>query len=104
MRARRARCCRGRAAPRSTPPRPRSPVVVGLLSASALGVFVAWPLSGAMVRRIQRLVRFAAALARGTAAPPLGPERDDDLGLLESQLADMARNVSSTLVAMRVER
>jgi two-component system phosphate regulon sensor histidine kinase PhoR len=80
------------------------PIAIGLAAAVALGVGVAWLLSGAMVRRIQRLVRFAAALAGGTSAPPLGPERNDDLGLLEAQLAEMARDVSATLAAMRVER
>jgi two-component system phosphate regulon sensor histidine kinase PhoR len=78
--------------------------VVGIVSAAALGVLVAWLLSGAMVRRIQRLVRFAGALAGGIAPPPLGPERNDDLGLLETQLAEMARRVSASLGAMRVER
>lgn len=82
----------------------RAPIVMGILAAIALGVAVAWLLSSAMVRRIQRLVRFAQALADGTPAPPLGPERADELGLLETQLADMARNVSATLAAMRVER
>jgi two-component system phosphate regulon sensor histidine kinase PhoR len=82
----------------------RAPVVVGIVSAAALGVLVAWLLSGAMVRRIQRLVGFAGALAGGTTPPPLGPERNDDLGLLETQLAVMARSVSASLGAMRVER
>jgi two-component system phosphate regulon sensor histidine kinase PhoR len=82
----------------------RAPIAFGLVSALALGVFVAWILSGAMVRRIQRLVRFGAALAGGTAPPPLGPERNDDLGILEMQLAEMARNVAQTLAAVRVER
>jgi two-component system phosphate regulon sensor histidine kinase PhoR len=82
----------------------RAPVATGLVAAMALGVAVAWLLSSAMVRRIQRLVRFAEALADGTPVPPLGPERADELGLLETQLADMARNVSATLAAMRVER
>jgi two-component system phosphate regulon sensor histidine kinase PhoR len=82
----------------------RAPIAFGLVSALGLGVFVAWLLSGAMVRRIQRLVRFGAALAGGTAPPPLGPERNDDLGVLETQLAEMARNVAQTLAAVRVER
>ena len=82
----------------------RAPVLTGLVAAVALGVGVAWLLSGAMVRRIQRLVRFAAALASDTPAPPLGPERNDDLGVLEKQLAEMAQDVSATLAAMRVER
>ena len=41
----------------------RAPVLAGLVAAMALGVGVAWLLSGVMVRRIQRLVRFAASLA-----------------------------------------
>jgi two-component system phosphate regulon sensor histidine kinase PhoR len=82
----------------------RGPIAIGLLSAGALGVGVAWLLSGAMVRRIARLVDFAGALAGGTPPPPLGPERNDDLGILETQLAEMARDVSATLAAMRVER
>jgi len=82
----------------------RAPIAFGLVSALALGVFVAWLLSGAMVRRIQRLVGFGAALAAGTPPPPLGPERNDDLGVLETQLAEMARNVAPTLAAVRVER
>jgi two-component system phosphate regulon sensor histidine kinase PhoR len=82
----------------------RAPVASGLLAAMALGVVAAWMLSSAMVRRIQRLVGFAGALADGTPVPPLGPERADDLGVLETQLAEMARNVSTTLAAMRVAR
>jgi two-component system, OmpR family, phosphate regulon sensor histidine kinase PhoR len=82
----------------------RAPIAFGLVSALGLGVLVAWLLSGAMVRRIQRLVRFGAALAAGTTPPPLGPERNDDLGVLETQLAEMARNVAQTLAAVRVER
>src|SRR5262249_59085675 len=35
---------------------------------------------------------------------PVGPERRDDLGVLESRLADMARDVQVTLAAMQVER
>ncbi|MGH7893177.1 MAG: histidine kinase dimerization/phospho-acceptor domain-containing protein, partial [Candidatus Binatia bacterium] len=82
----------------------RGPVLTGLLSAAGLGLVVAWLLSGAMLRRIQRLVRFAAALASGTVPPPLGPERNDELGLLEERLAEMARDVNATLVTVRVER
>ena len=82
----------------------RAPVLTGLLAAVALGVGVAWLLSGAMVRRIQRLIRFAAALANDAPVPALGPERNDDLGVLETQLAEMAQEVSASLGAMRVER
>ncbi len=82
----------------------RGPVFTGLAVAAGLGFLVAWLLSGAMLRRIQRLVRFAAALAHGTPPPPLGPERNDDLGLLEARLAEMARDVNATLATVRVER
>ena len=81
-----------------------TPLGAGLLAAMALGLGVAWLLSGALVRRIERLVRFAGALAAGRPTPPLGPERQDELGVLETQLAQMARDVSGTLAAMRIER
>ena len=82
----------------------RAPLGIGLLTAIALGVAVAWTLSSAMVRRIQRLVRFAAALAAGERPPQLGQEHPDELGLLESSLATMARDVAATLSTMRLER
>src|SRR5262245_38680939 len=82
----------------------RAPLATGLATAVILGLGVAWVLSGAMRRRIDRMVRFAAALAAGTPPPPVGPERGDSLGVLESRLADMARDVQTTLATMRVER
>jgi two-component system, OmpR family, phosphate regulon sensor histidine kinase PhoR len=82
----------------------RAPLATGLATAVILGLGVAWVLSGAMRRRIDRMVRFAAALAAGRPPPPVGPERGDSLGVLESRLADMARDVQTTLAAMRVER
>jgi two-component system phosphate regulon sensor histidine kinase PhoR len=81
-----------------------APLATGLATAVIIGLGVAWLLSGAMRRRIDRMVRFAAALAAGTPPPPVGPERGDSLGVLESQLGDMARDVQTTLAAMRVER
>jgi two-component system phosphate regulon sensor histidine kinase PhoR len=80
------------------------PLATGLATAVLIGLGVAWLLSGAMRRRIDRMVRFAAALAAGTPPPAVGPERGDSLGVLESRLADMARDVHTTLAAMRVER
>jgi two-component system phosphate regulon sensor histidine kinase PhoR len=82
----------------------RGPIGLGLVAATALGVGAAWSLSRAMRRRIQRLVRFAGALMTGDGAPPLGAETNDELGLLESQLAEMARTLSSSLATTRVER
>src|SRR2546427_511230 len=58
-------------------------VLVGLLVAALLGLVAAVALSRGMLRRIQRLVAFARDLAAGAPAPYIGPERDDDLGLLE---------------------
>ena len=82
----------------------RAPLATGLATAVILGLGVAWVLSGAMRRRIDRMVRFAAALAAGTTPPPVGPERGDSLGVLESRLAEMARDIQTSLAEMRVER
>ena len=82
----------------------RAPVGTGLATAVALGFGVAWLVSAAMRRRIARLVRFAGALATGGSPPPMGPERSDDLGVLETQIAAMARDVEATLGTMRMER
>src|SRR5262249_20762095 len=82
----------------------RAPLATALATAIALGLGVAWFLSAAMRRRIDRLIRFAGALAAGTAPPPIGAERNDELCVLEARLADMARDVHATLSAMRVER
>jgi two-component system phosphate regulon sensor histidine kinase PhoR len=82
----------------------RAPVGTGLATAAVLGLVVAWLVSTAMRRRIARLVRIARALASGERPPPMGPERSDDLGVLEQQIAGMARDVDATLGAMRIER
>ena len=82
----------------------RAPISIGLLAAAGLGTIAAWFVSRGLVGRIQRLVRFAAALASGEPPPALGPERHDDLGVLEGQLAEMAQEVVTTLGAVRVER
>jgi two-component system phosphate regulon sensor histidine kinase PhoR len=57
-----------------------------------------------MRRRVRRMVGFAAALAAGAPPPLMGAERNDDLGVLEAQLAEMASQIQVTLAAMRVER
>jgi two-component system phosphate regulon sensor histidine kinase PhoR len=82
----------------------RGPIGMGLLAAIVLGVAASWLLSRALRRRIARLVRFAVSLTTGESPPPLGAESDDELGLLESQLAEMARTISASLATMRVER
>ena len=82
----------------------RWPTLVGLGTAVGISVAVALRLSQRMRRRIQRLVQFAGALDAGVPAPHLGPERDDDIGLLEGQLAEMAGRVAATFAELRVER
>src|SRR5207253_1582352 len=79
-------------------------LVGGLLAAMLLGLATSLVLSRRLLRRIQRLVAFARAVAGGAPAPYLAPERRDDLGVLEAQLADMAREVAATIAALRVER
>ena len=79
-------------------------LLLGLLAATLLGLGSALVLSRRLLQRIQRLVAFARALAGGGPAPYLAPERRDDLGILEAQLAEMAREVAATIAALRVER
>src|SRR5262245_2999464 len=79
-------------------------LVSGIVSAALFGLIVALLLSRGMLRRIQRLVAFARELAAGEPAPYIAPERRDNLGLLESQLGEMARNVAATIAELRVER
>jgi two-component system phosphate regulon sensor histidine kinase PhoR len=74
------------------------------LAAVILGLAAAVILSRRLLRRIERLVAFARRVAAGEPAPYLAPERSDDLGLLEAQLAEMARSVRSTIGELRVER
>ena len=79
-------------------------LLLGISMAALLGLLVALVLSRGMLRRIQRLVGFATGLAAGESAPYLAPERNDDLGLLEAQIGDMARSVARTIAELRVER
>lgn len=72
--------------------------------ATLLGLLAALLLSRRMLRRIERLVSFARALAASEPAPYIAPERLDDLGLLEAQLAEMASAVAGTITALRVEQ
>jgi two-component system phosphate regulon sensor histidine kinase PhoR len=75
-----------------------------LLVAALLAGAVAFGLARRMLRRLQRLVGFASKLAAGEAPPYLAPERPDDLGVLESQLGEMARRIGGTIGELRVER
>jgi two-component system phosphate regulon sensor histidine kinase PhoR len=79
-------------------------VLVGIGAAMLIGLTAALALSRRMLRRIQRLVTFARHLAAGEAAPYLAPERQDDLGVLEAQLGEMARAVGVTIASLRVEQ
>jgi two-component system phosphate regulon sensor histidine kinase PhoR len=82
----------------------RRVIVLALLAAAVIGLGAALVLSRRILRRIRRLVAFARTVARGEPPPYLGPERPDDVGVLEAQLGDMAREVVSTIAALRVER
>jgi two-component system phosphate regulon sensor histidine kinase PhoR len=79
-------------------------VLAGVAIALLLGLGAALAISRRMVRRIQHLVAFAEQLAAGGAAPYLAPERHDDVGVLEAQLGNMARQIVATIGELRVER
>jgi two-component system phosphate regulon sensor histidine kinase PhoR len=79
-------------------------VLEAIAAAAAIGLLAALILSRRMLRRIERLVTFARHLALGEPAPYLAPERHDDLGLLEEQLAEMAHNIKATIADLRVEQ
>jgi two-component system phosphate regulon sensor histidine kinase PhoR len=79
-------------------------VLIGIVVAALLGLGAALALSRGMLRRIQRLVAFAGRLASGDESLYIAAERADDLGLLETQLGEMAREVAATIAALRVER
>jgi len=79
-------------------------LVAGVGAGAIVGLLVAIVLSRRMLRRIQRLVTFARQVAGGAPAPYLAAERGDDLGLLESQLAEMERALASTIDTLRIER
>ncbi len=78
-------------------------LLLGIVMAALLGLLAALVLSRGMLGRIERLVRFARALASGETPLYLTAERADDLGLLEEQLGDMARAVARTIAELRVE-
>jgi len=79
-------------------------ILIGILVAAFLGLAVALMLSRRLLRRIERLVTFARLIAAGEPSPYLAPERSDDLGVLEAQLADMARSVKATIGELKVEQ
>jgi two-component system phosphate regulon sensor histidine kinase PhoR len=76
----------------------------GIAVAALVGLAVALVLSRRMLRRIQRLVAFARRVAAGEPPPYLGPERADDLGVLEEQLGEMATRITRTIGSLRVEQ
>jgi two-component system phosphate regulon sensor histidine kinase PhoR len=82
----------------------RNLVLAGILVAALLGLAVAVVLSRRMLRRIRRLVGFAGRLANGEPVPYLAPERDDDLGVLEAQFAEMAGHIAATIAELRLEQ
>jgi two-component system phosphate regulon sensor histidine kinase PhoR len=79
-------------------------ILAGLAVAVLLGLAAALAVSRGMLRRIQRLVAFARALAGGDTSVPMAAERADDLGVLEEQVGEMARSVAATITELRVSR
>jgi len=75
-------------------------LLLGLLVAAGAALVLARRL----LRRLQRLLGFAGKLAAGEAPPYLAPERPDDVGELEAQLGEMARQIGGTIGELRVER
>jgi len=79
-------------------------VVVGLLVTAIAACAVGFGLARRLRRRLRRLVAFAHRLSSGEPAPYLAPERADELGLLEAELAEMARSVETTIAALGIEQ
>jgi len=79
-------------------------LLAGLVMAAFLGLAAALALSRGMLRRLQRLIGFAERLAAGGPPFYLTAERHDELGLLEVQLGEMGRRVTTTIAELRVER
>jgi two-component system phosphate regulon sensor histidine kinase PhoR len=82
----------------------RRGVLLGICAAALFGLGAALVLSRRILRRIHRLVGFARVIAAGEPPPYLGPERTDELGILEAQLADMAHDIAATIAELRVEQ
>ena len=79
-------------------------LVVGIALAAGIGLGAAVLISRRMLRRIQRMVTFAREIGTGEEPPYLGPERNDDLGVLEERLGEMAGEVSATIGRLRIEQ
>lgn len=79
-------------------------IVIGLCGAVVVGMGVALALSRRLLRRIQRLVAYAGLIAADEPTPYLGAELPDELGQLESQLADMAQRIAGTIATLRMEQ
>ncbi len=79
-------------------------LAASLLAGLLVAAGVALVLARRLLRRLQRLLGFAGKLAAGEAPPYLAPERPDDVGELEAQLGEMARQIGGTIGELRVER
>jgi two-component system phosphate regulon sensor histidine kinase PhoR len=78
-------------------------LLLSLILAAAVGLWPAVRVSQWLSRRIDGLVHFSQAVAEDCAPPHLAPEREDELGRLETNLAAMGRAVSDRLRATREE-
>ena len=79
-------------------------LLAGFGGAVGAGLLVAVWASRRLLRRVQRLVSYAELIAADAPTPYLGPEQADEIGQLETQLAEMARRAAMTIAALRVEQ
>lgn len=78
-------------------------LVLSLLVAAGVGLWPTIRRSQWLSRRINDLVEYSVAVAGDREPPPLAPERRDELGRLEANLAAMGRAVNARLRATREE-
>lgn len=72
-----------------------------MLIAAALGVFIAWRITRAVVRPLQRAVTVATAVAQGNLAEPIAADRADEVGQLLQALAAMQADLSALVNEVR---
>ena len=78
-------------------------LLLSLLIAAGIGLWPAVRLSRWLSRRIEAMGHFSQAVAADQPPPPMSPERADELGRLEANLATMAIAVRERLRTTREE-
>ncbi|WAC71807.1 methyl-accepting chemotaxis protein [Roseateles sp. SL47] len=72
-----------------------------MLVAAGLGVFIAWLITRAVVRPLQKAVNVATEVAQGNLAEPIAGDRADEVGQLLRALAAMQANLSALVSEVR---